>query len=125
MISRLISKIKTAFTSTAPTEQKVAQPNTAEKAKARPHKINPKAKGIHDLRTRKAGTTSFIQFHLELDGKLNLFEAHEIADEVELLVTNEWADSEVIIHEDPHGLEEPKPQFIIDAANEKETKEPQ
>ncbi|MDX8387468.1 MAG: cation diffusion facilitator family transporter [Ghiorsea sp.] len=81
------------------------------------------AKGIHDLRTRKAGTTSFIQFHLELDGKLNLFQAHEIADEVEALVKNEWTDSEVIIHEDPHGLEEPKPQFANNATNEEETKE--
>jgi len=76
-----------------------------------------KVKGLHDLRTRKSGTTYFIQFHLELDPKLNLLEAHEISDEVEAMVTEAWPDSEVIIHEDPHGLEEPMPEF--------NTKEPQ
>lgn len=72
---------------------------------------HPSYRGMHDLRTRKSGTTFFIQFHLELDPKLNLIEAHQIADEIEALVMQEWPDSEVIIHEDPHGLHEPVPEF--------------
>lgn len=72
---------------------------------------HPSCKGMHDLRTRKSGTTFFIQFHLELDPKLTLIKAHEIADEIEALVMQEWPDSEVIIHQDPHGLHEPVPEF--------------
>ena len=76
---------------------------------------HPEVKGIHDLRTRKAGLTHFIQFHLELDGKLSLMQAHTIADEVEAIIKETWTDAEVIIHEDPHGLQEPKPIFAEDA----------
>jgi ferrous-iron efflux pump FieF len=60
---------------------------------------------LHDLRTRRAGLTSFIQLHIELDGDLNLHEAHDIADEVELSIRREFPDSEVLIHQDPHGTE--------------------
>jgi len=86
---------------------------------------HPEVKGMHDLRTRKSGTTNFIQFHLELDGKLNLHQAHEIADEVEALLKAEWTDAEIIIHEDPHGLEEPMPIFAQKTTNEEEPKETQ
>ncbi|MFQ5959633.1 MAG: cation diffusion facilitator family transporter, partial [Alphaproteobacteria bacterium] len=44
---------------------------------------HPKVKGMHDLRTRRAGIQPFIQLHLELDGEMTLHEAHDIADEVE------------------------------------------
>ncbi len=38
---------------------------------------------MHDMRTRVAGPTAFIQLHLEMDGEMNLLRAHEISDEVE------------------------------------------
>ena len=60
-----------------------------------------RVKGIHDLRTRQAGKTVFIQFHLELDGQLSLREAHSIADETGLRVKSAFEDAEVIIHQDP------------------------
>jgi ferrous-iron efflux pump FieF len=66
---------------------------------------NPKVADLHDLRTRRAGLTSFIQLHIELDGNMNLVEAHEIADAVENDIRNEFPDSEVLIHQDPHGTE--------------------
>lgn len=59
------------------------------------------ALGCHDLRTRRSGTTVFIQLHLELDASLRLFEAHAIADQVERKVKSLFVDAEVIIHEDP------------------------
>ncbi len=62
--------------------------------------------GMHDLRTRKAGTTCFIQFHLELDGQLTLHQAHHISDAVEAMLKEKWLDAEVIIHEDPYGVDE-------------------
>ena len=81
---------------------------------------HPEVKGMHDLRTRKAGLTNFIQFHLELDGHLSLMQAHAIADEVEATIKEKWTDAEVIIHEDPHGLQEATPNFASHSDNTKE-----
>jgi len=72
---------------------------------------HPKARGMHDLRTRKSGVTYFIQLHLELDDHLLLKEAHEIADEVEALLFSAFPNSEIIIHEDPASLIEKMPAF--------------
>ncbi|MFQ5635575.1 MAG: cation diffusion facilitator family transporter [Gammaproteobacteria bacterium] len=66
---------------------------------------HPRVTDLHDLRTRRAGLTSFIQMHIELDPGLNLVEAHDIADEVEASIRLEFPDSEVLIHQDPHGAE--------------------
>lgn len=68
---------------------------------------HPESRGIHDLRTRSSGIQPFIQFHLVLDPHLSLVRAHEISDEVELLVMNEFPGAEIIIHQDPLGHEEP------------------
>ena len=44
---------------------------------------DPDVRGVHDLRTRSAGLTKFIQLHIELDPALPLLRAHEIGDRVE------------------------------------------
>lgn len=62
---------------------------------------HPQTKGFHDLRTRRSGTTVFIQLHLELDSTLSLFDAHAIAAEVDRLLVALFPEAEVIIHEDP------------------------
>ena len=62
---------------------------------------------VHDLRTRQSGLTYFIQLHLEMDGDIKLLDAHAIADEVELALTEAYPGAEVIIHQDPAGLEIP------------------
>jgi len=72
---------------------------------------HPRVRGMHDLRTRKSGLTIFIQLHLELDDNLPLIVAHEISDEVEVQLSAAFPESEVIIHEDPHSLNEPLPEF--------------
>lgn len=72
---------------------------------------HPKARGMHDLRTRKSGLTIFIQLHLELDDHLTLMQAHTIADEVEALILEEYPEAEVIIHQDPASLTEQHPSF--------------
>ena len=72
---------------------------------------HPMVKGMHDLRTRRAGLQPFIQLHLELDGDMRLLEAHEIADEVEARIKQAYPAAEVLIHQDPEGVEEPPPQF--------------
>ncbi len=72
---------------------------------------HPMVKGMHDLRTRRAGLQPFIQLHLELDGDMRLLEAHEIADQVEARIKQAYPAAEVLIHQDPEGVEEPPPQF--------------
>jgi ferrous-iron efflux pump FieF len=65
---------------------------------------------VHDLRTRQSGLTYFIQLHLEMDGDITLHDAHEIADEVELSLIEAYPGSEIIIHQDPAGVED-APKF--------------
>lgn len=62
--------------------------------------------GMHDLRTRDLGGAYLFEFHLELDGNLPLYEAHGHADRVEAAITHCFPGAQVIIHEDPAGLEE-------------------
>ncbi len=64
-------------------------------------KSQPGHKGFHDLRTRNSGRKVFIQLHLELDNKLSLDEAHDVAENVELKLSALYHDADVIIHQDP------------------------
>jgi len=68
---------------------------------------NGEVRNLHDLRTRGAGVHTFIQFHIELDPAISITRAHEISDAVEKSVCAEFPNSEVIIHQDPAGLERP------------------
>ncbi len=68
---------------------------------------NDHVHGLHDLKTRQSGISSFIQMHIELDPALSLFDAHHIADEVEATVGEAFSGAEIIIHTDPFGLEDP------------------
>jgi ferrous-iron efflux pump FieF len=72
---------------------------------------HPDAHRAHDLKTRRSGNTAFIQFHLELDQNMLLVRAHKIADEVEALIRKEFPDSEIIIHQDPEGIDEDHDQY--------------
>ena len=68
---------------------------------------DPKVLALHDLRTRSSGPRTFIQLHLEMDGEMSLTEAHQIADRVEAKLCAAFPEAEVLIHQDPYGLEEP------------------
>ncbi len=62
-------------------------------------------RGIHDLRTRAAGTLTFIQFHLEMDPGIDLSRAHAVSDEVEQSLMDAFPGAEILIHQDPAGEE--------------------
>lgn len=66
---------------------------------------------VHDLRTRSSGTHAFIQLHLEMDGELTLRAAHAIADAVMHDIERAFPNADVLIHEDPHGIEERRAFF--------------
>jgi len=60
---------------------------------------------LHDLRTRRAGHRSFVQLHLELPPQMELMVAHRISDEVEEAIKKAFPDADVLIHQDPAGIE--------------------
>jgi len=68
---------------------------------------HPEVRNLHDLRTRAAGVHTFIQCHIELDPATSLMRAHEVSDEVERAVCAQFPHAEVIIHQDPEGVEQP------------------
>lgn len=66
---------------------------------------HPQVRGIHDLRTRRAGLNCFIQCHIELDGRMSLSAAHTISDAAEAMVIAKFPGAEVLLHQDPEGEE--------------------
>jgi len=60
---------------------------------------------LHDLRTRRSGHRTFVQLHLELPAQMALIEAHRISDEVERAIEDAFPGAEVLIHQDPAGVE--------------------
>jgi ferrous-iron efflux pump FieF len=64
-------------------------------------------KNVHDLKTRMAGLSTFIQLHLALDPQMRLMDAHAVSDAVEKALLEAYPGAEVIIHQDPAGLEPP------------------
>ena len=84
----------------------------AERARIRAiAQAHPEVTAVHDLRTRAAGPTAFIQVHLEMDGDMTLAHAHRVADEVEAALLQAFPHTEVMIHQDPSGIEEPRQSF--------------
>lgn len=71
---------------------------------------HPEVMAMHDLRTRASGPLTFIQFHIEMDGGLTLLRAHQAADEVEASVRQHYSGAEILIHQDPYGIEEASAQ---------------
>ena len=62
---------------------------------------HPQVRGWHKLRTRKAGSTRFVAFHLLLDDDLRLVESHAIAHDVKALIVASLPGCVVDIHTEP------------------------
>ena len=71
----------------------------------------PEVDGLHDLRTRASGAKWFIQLHLELNPEFTLAKAHAVADTVEARLMNAFPNADVLIHQDPAGLNEKHPEW--------------
>jgi ferrous-iron efflux pump FieF len=72
----------------------------------------PAVRSVHDLRTRASGSNRFIQIHLEMDRDLSLIEAHEISDQVMYNIEAAFPNSEVLVHQDPEGVEERRDTLV-------------
>ncbi len=67
---------------------------------------NPKVKGYHLLRTRSSGHGEFIQCHLEMQGNISLYKAHDIAMEVEDALHKAFPKADITLHQDPLEIKE-------------------
>lgn len=70
---------------------------------------HPELKGLHDLRTRTSGNRDFVQFHVWVDGRMTVTEAHRVMDEIEDKLVAEFPGIEILIHPDPEGLVDEQP----------------
>ena len=69
--------------------------------------------GLHDFRTRSLGDIYYFELHLEIDGNLSLFKAHQITHVVEQKIKNLYPDCQVVIHQDPLGIKEDRLDSMI------------
>ena len=67
----------------------------------------------HDVRTRYAGRRTFIEFHLIVSGDMNVSQAHEICDRIELALKREIAGSTVHIHIEPEHKAKPDDAIVF------------
>ncbi|MEO5937894.1 MAG: cation diffusion facilitator family transporter, partial [Sphingomonas sp.] len=63
----------------------------------------PGIKGIHDFRTRRAGSHDFAQFHMEVARDITVAQAHDVVEGVESALRRVFPKVEVLIHLDPEG----------------------
>ena len=82
---------------------------------------HPEARGIHDLRTRSSGTHDFAQFHIWIEPKMSVAQAHDVVEEIETELAGEFPGCEVLIHLDPEGQVD-HPGNVLQETDE--TKEP-
>ncbi|GAA0265475.1 cation diffusion facilitator family transporter [Alteraurantiacibacter aestuarii] len=69
---------------------------------------HPELSRMHDLRTRSAGNTDFVQFHVDLPGEMTIDAAHDIIARVETDLMRAFPGTEILIHIDPEGhVDEP------------------
>jgi ferrous-iron efflux pump FieF len=62
--------------------------------------------GAHDLRTRQSGPVRFIHLHIELQSGMPLYRAHAVSERVAARIRAAFPGADVIIREDPAGVEE-------------------
>lgn len=72
-----------------------------------------RVEGLHDLRTRSSGTTTFIALHMEVDGELTVNQAHDIADSVEAALRAAFPGAQVLVHQEPAGLDDERLDHAI------------
>lgn len=69
---------------------------------------HPELSNLHDLRTRTSGNRDFVQFHVDLPGRMTVEEAHDIIERVEKDLCRRFPGMELLIHIDPTGhVDEP------------------
>jgi ferrous-iron efflux pump FieF len=69
---------------------------------------HPELLGMHDLRTRTSGAKDFVQFHVWMDPRMSVLQAHDVVEGLEAKLGAEFPGTEILIHIDPEGqVDEP------------------
>ncbi|HUS76305.1 MAG TPA: cation diffusion facilitator family transporter [Methanothrix sp.] len=61
----------------------------------------PTIRGIHRLRTRKAGASRFVDFHMRVDATMSVDESHRITDMITCSIKERYPGTTVTIHIEP------------------------
>jgi len=61
----------------------------------------PTIRGFHRLRTRKAGASRFVEFHIRVDALMSVDESHRIADMITCSIKQHYPGTTVTIHIEP------------------------
>jgi cation diffusion facilitator family transporter len=77
------------------------------RAHAAIHAQLPVGASFHALRTRKAGTRRFVEFHLLVPGATSVAESHALCDRIETALSHELPKLSVTIHVEPRETQEP------------------
>jgi ferrous-iron efflux pump FieF len=64
----------------------------------------PEVRGIHDLRTRRAGPTRFVDLHVSLDRRLSFPDAHRLSERVVQAIEAAFPGTSVQVHADPDPM---------------------
>ena len=64
---------------------------------------DPRIVDFHNLRTRKVGTKTFIDFHVVLRGVNDFKEAHALTESLIIAIEKEVPECDVTVHTDPEG----------------------
>jgi cation diffusion facilitator family transporter len=64
---------------------------------------DPRITGVHQLRSRMAGSAMMIQMHVDLEPSLTLEQAHAIVVEAERRILEAFPLADILIHPDPRG----------------------
>ncbi len=76
---------------------------------------HPELRGIHDMRTRTSGAQHFVQFHMWVDPRMTVAQAHRVMDEVEAKLRKDFPDVDILIHPDPEGHVDQEPLAAAEA----------
>ncbi|TCD06733.1 cation diffusion facilitator family transporter [Erythrobacteraceae bacterium CFH 75059] len=67
---------------------------------------HPELSNLHDLRTRTSGHRDFVQFHIDMDPRLSVVEAHDIIERMEKNLCRHFPRMELFVHIDPAGYKD-------------------
>lgn len=70
--------------------------------------------GVHDMRTRSDSDRIFVELHIEMDPDMTLRRAHDIAEAITVSLCAEIPNADVVIHQDPAGVEEMRRDMRIE-----------
>ncbi|WP_313529172.1 cation diffusion facilitator family transporter [Shinella sp.] len=85
------------------------EPEEAEAIKAAIAAHGAGSLGVHDLKTRRAGSATFVDFHLVVPAAMPVGQAHEICDRLEEAIVAVQPGAQIAIHVEPetekaHGI---------------------